>query len=114
MRNASREKDWFELLKYGVNLFLSFFKVFSDLGLFNFSPLAPITSLILLEMIFELPEQVLIRILLEDTFELLDAVLVRTLLTFEQEVIDFFSCHAKATFQDILQILIVGLYLLDI
>ena len=74
--DTSGEENALKLFEHSVDLPLALLKILSDLGLFNISPLASFTIFILLEVVIELPQQVLIGTLLEDLFQLSDTILV--------------------------------------
>ena len=114
LSDTSWEVNALELLKDRVDFPLALLEVLLNLRLLNVSPLTSNTSLIFLEVVIELTEQVLVCILLEDVLELLEAVLVGATLTIAQEVVHLISLHSEASLEDVLKVFVKGVDLINV
>ena len=112
--DSSWKVNALELLHNDLHLLLALVPDLLDLALLNLSPVSPLSSLVLFEVVVELTKQVLVRALSENDLEFREAVLVRLLLTLAQEIEHFFPLHAEPSLQDLMQVLVKGFDLFDV
>lgn len=112
--DACWEVNPLKLLHHDLDFLLAVVPDLLDFTFLGFTPIPTFASLVLLEVVVELAEEVLVGALSENNLEFADAVLVSCFFALAQELKDFFPGHAKSTLQNIVQVFVKSLDLFDV